>query len=118
MPLEETLGAFQKLIAQGKVRAIGASNYTGARLAEALEISRKHGLPRYEVLQPQYNLYDRPGYEAALEPLCHEQQIGVVSYSALASGFLSGKIPHPLCGRRRRACAERALPKSISMSVA
>jgi aryl-alcohol dehydrogenase-like predicted oxidoreductase len=95
VPLEETLGAFQKLIAQGKVRAIGASNYSGARLAESLETSRKHGLPRYEVLQPQYNLYDRSDYESALEPLCLAQQIGVVSYSALASGFLSGKYRTP-----------------------
>jgi aryl-alcohol dehydrogenase-like predicted oxidoreductase len=95
VPFEETLGTFQKLIAQGKVRAIGASNHTAARLAESLEISSKHGLPRYEVLQPQYNLYDRSDYEAALEPLCLEQQIGVVSYSALASGFLSGKYRTP-----------------------
>ena len=91
VPLEQTLGAYQKLIAQGKVRAIGASNYTAARLAEALEISRKTGLPRYEVLQPQYNLYTRSDYESALEPLCLKEQIGVVSYYALASGFLSGK---------------------------
>ena len=91
VPLEETLGAYQKLIAQGKVRAIGASNYTATRLAEALEISRKTGLPRYEVLQTQYNLYTRSDYESALEPLCLKEQIGVVSYYALASGFLSGK---------------------------
>jgi len=91
VPLEQTLGAYQKLIVQGKVRAIGASNYTAARLAEALEISRKTGLPRYEVLQPQYNLYTRSDYESALEPLCLKEQIGVVSYYALASGFLSGK---------------------------
>jgi aryl-alcohol dehydrogenase-like predicted oxidoreductase len=91
VPVEETLGAYQKLIAQGKVRAIGASNYTAARLAEALEISRKTGLPRYEVLQTQYNLYTRSDYESALEPLCLKEQIGVVSYYALASGFLSGK---------------------------
>jgi aryl-alcohol dehydrogenase-like predicted oxidoreductase len=91
VPLEETLGAYQKLIAQGKVRAIGASNYTAARLGEALEISRKKGLPRYEVLQTQYNLYTRSDYESALEPLCLKEQIGVVSYYALASGFLSGK---------------------------
>jgi aryl-alcohol dehydrogenase-like predicted oxidoreductase len=96
VPFEETLGAFQKLIAQGKVLAIGASNHTGARLAESLAISRKHGLPRYEVLQPQYNLYDRSGYETALEPLCLGQEIGVVSYSALASGFLSGKYRTPV----------------------
>lgn len=91
VPLEETLGAYQQLITQGKVRAIGASNYSAARLTEALETSRKTGLPRYEVLQTQYNLYTRSDYESALEPLCLQQQIGVVSYYALASGFLSGK---------------------------
>jgi aryl-alcohol dehydrogenase-like predicted oxidoreductase len=95
VPMEETLGAYQKLVAQGKVRAIGASNFTAARMAGALEVSRKNGLPRYEVLQPQYNLYARSEYESALEPLCLEQQIGVVSYSALASGFLSGKYRTP-----------------------
>jgi aryl-alcohol dehydrogenase-like predicted oxidoreductase len=91
VPMEETLGAYQKLITQGKVRAIGASNFTAARMAQALEVSRENGLPRYEVLQPHYNLYARSDYESALEPLCLEQQIGVVSYFALASGFLSGK---------------------------
>ena len=95
VPMEETLSAHQKLIAQGKVLAIGASNFTAARLAEALDTSRKHGLPRYEVLQPHYNLYVRSDYESALEPLCLEQQIGVVSYFALASGFLSGKYRTP-----------------------
>ncbi|HME37669.1 MAG TPA: aldo/keto reductase [Steroidobacteraceae bacterium] len=95
VPMLETLGAYQKLIAQGKVRAIGASNFTAARLAEALEVSRKSGLPRYEVLQPHYNLYARSDYESALEPLCLEQQIGVVNYSALASGFLTGKYRAP-----------------------
>jgi aryl-alcohol dehydrogenase-like predicted oxidoreductase len=92
---EETLGAFQKLLEQGKVRAIGASNYTAPRLAAALKMSREHGLPRYEALQPLYNLYARAEYESALEPLCLEQQVGVVSYSALASGFLSGKYRTP-----------------------
>jgi aryl-alcohol dehydrogenase-like predicted oxidoreductase len=92
---EETLGAYQRLIAQGKVRAIGASNYTAPRLAEALEVSRKQGLPRYEVLEPLYNLYARADYESALEPLCVEQQVSVVSYYALASGFLSGKYRTP-----------------------
>jgi aryl-alcohol dehydrogenase-like predicted oxidoreductase len=91
VPMEETLGAYQKLISQGKVRAIGASNFTAVRMAEALEVSRKNGLPRYEVLQPHYNLYARSDYESALESLCLKQQIGVVSYSALASGFLTGK---------------------------
>ncbi|MGO9426406.1 MAG: aldo/keto reductase [Steroidobacteraceae bacterium] len=95
VPFEETLGAYQTLMNQGKVRAIGASNYTAARLAQALEASRKGGLPRYEALQPHYNLYERIDYEAGLEPLCLEQQLGVVSYFALASGFLSGKYRTP-----------------------
>jgi aryl-alcohol dehydrogenase-like predicted oxidoreductase len=95
VPMEETFGAYQKLIAQGKVRAIGASNFTAPRMSEALEFSRRHALPRYEVLQPHYNLYARAGYESALEPLCLEQQIGVVSYFALASGFLTGKYRTP-----------------------
>jgi aryl-alcohol dehydrogenase-like predicted oxidoreductase len=95
VPFEETLGAYQKLIDQGKVRAIGASNYSAARLAEALEVSRARRLPRYEVLQPHYNLYARSDFESALEPLCLEQQLGVVSYFALASGFLSGKYRTP-----------------------
>ena len=87
VPLEETLGAYQKLIAAGKIRAIGASNYTAARLAQALEASRKSALPRYEVMQPQYNLYARSDYETELEPLCVKEHLGVVSYFALASGF-------------------------------
>jgi aryl-alcohol dehydrogenase-like predicted oxidoreductase len=95
VPMEETLGAYQKLIAQGKVRAIGASNFTAARLADALALSRMSGLPRYEALQPHYNLYARADYESALEPLCLQQQIGVVSYFALASGFLTGKYRAP-----------------------
>jgi aryl-alcohol dehydrogenase-like predicted oxidoreductase len=95
VPMEETLGAYQKLIAQGKVRAIGASNFTAARLADALEVSRKSGLPRYEALQPHYNLYARADYESALEPMCLQQHIGVVSYFALASGFLTGKYRTP-----------------------
>jgi aryl-alcohol dehydrogenase-like predicted oxidoreductase len=95
VPMEESLGAYQKLIAQGKVRAIGASNFTAARLADALAVSRKSGLPRYEALQPHYNLYARADYESALEPLCLQQQIGVVSYFALASGFLTGKYRTP-----------------------
>jgi aryl-alcohol dehydrogenase-like predicted oxidoreductase len=90
-PIEETLGAYAELIAQGKVRAIGASNYKGDRLAAALEISKKTGLPRYESLQPNYNLYDRADYEAELEPLCRKEGIGVINYYPLASGFLSGK---------------------------
>ena len=89
--LEETLGAYADLIAQGKVRAIGASNYTAGRLAQALQISKQHAYPRYESLQPLYNLYDRTDYETALEPLCRTEGVGVISYSSLGSGFLSGK---------------------------
>ena len=91
MPLEETLGAFARLIEAGKVRAIGASNYSAERLRDALKVSADYHLPRYETLQPEYNLYDRSGYEAELEPLAREQGIGVISYYSLASGFLSGK---------------------------
>ena len=91
VPLEETLGAYDQLIKQGKVRAIGASNYTGARLAEAMAVSKQHGLPRYECLQPHYNLYERAGYEKDLEPVCLQEGIGVIPYFALASGFLTGK---------------------------
>ena len=90
VPLEDTLGAFSRLIEAGKVRAIGASNYSATRLAEALDVSTKHRLPRYEVLQPEYNLVSR-GYEAELEPLARREKIGVVCYYALASGFLTGK---------------------------
>ena len=90
-PLEETLSTFAELIEQGKVRAIGASNYSGDRLAEALQVSERLGLPRYESLQPLYNLYDREDYEKNLEPLCLEKKIGVIPYYALASGFLTGK---------------------------
>jgi aryl-alcohol dehydrogenase-like predicted oxidoreductase len=90
-PLEETLGAFGELIAQKKVRAIGASNYSTARLTEALRVSRERGLPRYETLQPDYNLVDRSGYEAALEPVCRAEGLGVIPYYSLAAGFLTGK---------------------------
>lgn len=91
VPLEETLGAFSRLVEQGKVRALGASNYGAPRLAEALRVSERYGLPRYEVLQPEYNLYDRHEYETELAPLAREYGLGVVGYYALASGFLSGK---------------------------
>ncbi len=90
-PQEETLGAFAELIREGKVRAIGASNFSAERLESALEVSRKHNLPRYESLQPEYNLYDRAGYESALEPVCLKYELGVIPYFSLASGFLTGK---------------------------
>ncbi|KWF67704.1 aldo/keto reductase [Burkholderia pseudomultivorans] len=90
-PLEETLGAYQTLIDAGKVRIIGASNYSGARLREAAEISRRDGLPAYQVIQPEYNLINRAEYERDLEPVVRDLKLGVVNYYALASGFLSGK---------------------------
>ena len=90
-PVQETLQAYAKLISQGKVRVIGASNVSPARLRESLETSRRLGIPRYECLQPNYNLYDRAGYERDYEALCIEEQLGVINYYALASGFLTGK---------------------------
>ncbi len=90
-PLEETLEAFGKLVKAGKVRVLGASNYTAPRLAQALAVSEKLGLPRYESLQPHYNLVERAIFEDALGPLCRKEQVGVISYYSLASGFLSGK---------------------------
>jgi aryl-alcohol dehydrogenase-like predicted oxidoreductase len=90
-PLEETLGAFGKLMKDGKVRAIGASNYSGPRLSQALEVSKEHGLPAYQTMQPEYNLYDRADYEKNLERICVANELGVISYFSLASGFLSGK---------------------------
>jgi aryl-alcohol dehydrogenase-like predicted oxidoreductase len=90
-PLEETLEAYAELIKQGKVRAIGASNYSAERLSEALEVSQRNGYPRYESLQPLYNLYDREEYETKLEPIVQKNSLGVIPYYALASGFLTGK---------------------------
>lgn len=90
-PVEDTLRAYEKLVSQGKVRVIGASNITPERLRESLSASRALGLPRYECLQPHYNLYDRAGYERDYETLCEQEQLGVINYYALASGFLSGK---------------------------
>ncbi len=90
-PLEETLQTYGELIQEGKVRCIGASNYSAARLALALDLSTTHRLPRYESLQPLYNLYDRAAYEDELQALCVEQQVGVINFYGLASGFLTGK---------------------------
>ncbi|MDR2212409.1 MAG: aldo/keto reductase, partial [Pseudomonadales bacterium] len=90
-PLEDTLGAFADLIAAGKVRAIGASNHSAAQLTQALDTSRRLNLPRYESLQPLYNLYDRKLYESSLESVCVQHGLGVVNFYALASGFLTGK---------------------------
>ena len=90
-PQEETLGIYAELIHEGKVRAIGASSFTAVRLESALELSRKHNLPRYETLQPEYNLYTRSGYEGTIEKTCVKHGLGVIPYYSLASGFLSGK---------------------------
>jgi aryl-alcohol dehydrogenase-like predicted oxidoreductase len=90
-PLDETLRAFDDLVRQGKVRYIGSSNYVAHRLTRALWESDRRGLVRYECLQPKYNLVFRDEYERELEPLCLEQQVGVIPYSSLGSGFLSGK---------------------------
>ena len=93
--LQATLEAFGKLVEQGKVRAIGASNYSAARLKEALAVSKRMGLPRYESLQPLYNLYDRAVFEKELQPLCVAEDVGVISFYAIAAGFLSGKYRTP-----------------------
>jgi aryl-alcohol dehydrogenase-like predicted oxidoreductase len=90
-PLEETLAAYDKLMQAGKVRVIGASNYTGDRLEAALQVSLNKGIARYESLQPHYNLYDRADYEQNLEPVILKHNLGVIPYFSLASGFLTGK---------------------------
>jgi len=110
-PLEETLQEHAKLIAEGKVRATGASNYNGARLREAMEISKKNGLPGYTVLQPHYNLMERADYESDLAPVVAEHGLGVVPYFALASGFLTGKYrgPADLAGKARGAMVGKYL---------
>jgi aryl-alcohol dehydrogenase-like predicted oxidoreductase len=89
--LDETLEAYATLVKQGKVKAIGASNYSGERLQKALRISRDAGLPSYQCLQPEYNLYQRAGYESGLEPVCQANGLGVITFFSLASGFLTGK---------------------------
>ena len=88
---EETLGAYQKLIAKGKVRFIGASNLDVGQMRAALDVAKLRDLPRYEVLQPEYNLYDRDGFDGPLRDLCMAEGLGVISYYGLAKGFLSGK---------------------------
>ncbi len=90
-PHEETLGAYQKLIAKGKIRWCGASNFNAEQLSAALAASAAKGLPRYEVLQPEYNLYDRGSFDGPLRDLCMAQDVGVITYFSLAKGFLSGK---------------------------
>jgi aryl-alcohol dehydrogenase-like predicted oxidoreductase len=89
--VEETLGAYQKLIEAGKVKYIGASNLSPERLKASLEASKKHGLPRYEVFQPEYNLYNRKAFEEGVGKICKAEGLGVITYYSLASGFLTGK---------------------------
>jgi aryl-alcohol dehydrogenase-like predicted oxidoreductase len=90
-PQAETLGAYADLVKAGKVRVIGASNYSAARLKEALDISARNGLPRYECMQPEYNLVERGIYEGELQDLCVKEEIGVIPFYSLAAGFLTGK---------------------------
>ncbi len=90
-PYDETLSAFAELLQAGKVRAIGASNLDAVQLAEALRVADEQGLPRYLTLQPQYNLYDRASYDGALRDLAIREGLGVITYSGLALGFLTGK---------------------------
>ncbi|TCN36097.1 aldo/keto reductase [Sinorhizobium americanum] len=91
VPHEETLAAYDTLLAQGKVRAIGASNLDAGQLGDALAVAKAKDLPRYDVLQPEYNLYDRAAYDGPLRDLCIAEEIGVITYFSLARGFLSGK---------------------------
>jgi aryl-alcohol dehydrogenase-like predicted oxidoreductase len=102
-PFEETFETYEGLIKSGKVRAIGASNYKADRLAESLKVSAAKGLPRYETLQPWYNLYDRADFEGGLADLCKRENIAVIPYFSLASGFLTGKYRSEgdLAGRAR-----------------
>ena len=88
---EETLTAYDKLLKAGKIKAIGASNYDATLLKTALEVAKANGLPAYQVLEPEYNLYDRAAFDGALRNLCIVENIGVITYYSLASGFLSGK---------------------------
>jgi len=110
-PLEETLGAFDDLVKAGKVLYIGASNYSGARLAEALETSRRTGLASYVSLQPHYNLVEREKFETELLPVVQKYQLGVIPYFSLAAGFLSGKYrsPHDAEGAARGKAVQKYL---------
>jgi len=110
-PLEETLETYSGLVKQGKLRAIGASNYDAKRLGDALAISKKSGYPRYETLQPHYNLAERKLFEGDLEDLCLKESIGVIGYYSLASGFLTGKYrtEADTAGRARAGGAKKYL---------
>jgi len=107
-PHEETLGAYERLIAAGKIRSIGASNFTTAQLTAALDTAAREGLPRYSSIQPEYNLYNRAALEGPLLDLCRAQGLGVIPYYGLASGFLSGRYRNPeaAAGKTRKGRLE------------
>lgn len=118
VPLEEALTTFAELVRDGKVGAIGASNFTAPRLAEALAVSARLGLPRFEFLQPNYHLANRDGFEGELRDLCVAEDIGVVPYYALAGGFLTGKYrsDKDLEGRQRaRTVAQFLNPRGLTI---
>ena len=117
-PMEETLDTYARLIKAGKLRFIGASNFSAARLAESLHTSRTHKLPAYVSLQPEYSLYKRSGYEADLEPLCRRENIGVTGYYSLASGFLSGKYrPGSESGDSPRAATAKSFMNERGLRI-
>ena len=118
MPLEETLEAFADLIKQGKLRAIGASNFTAPRLKQALDVAKANSLPRYESLQPLYNLVERPAFEADLRDLCLAENVGVINFYALAAGFLTGKYKTEAdCAGHRGAHAKKYLATETGRKV-
>jgi aryl-alcohol dehydrogenase-like predicted oxidoreductase len=108
VPIEETMRAFDSMVKKGKVRFIGASNYNGARLREAMETTKRAGLTPYQTLQPHYNLMDRAGYETDLAPVAAEYSLAVIPYFSLAKGFLTGKY--------RGAADLNKSPRGVAMS--
>ncbi len=117
-PIEETLRAYERLIEQGKVRYVGASNYNGARLREAQQTAARHHLPGYQALQPHYNLVEREEYESDLAPAVAEFGLGVLPYFSLASGFLTGKYrdASDLKGKARGGSAGKYLnPRGLAV---
>lgn len=120
-PYEETLGAFAKLKEAGKIRAIGTSNLDAAQLQASLEAAKTAGLPRYDVIQPEYNLVRRDAFEGPLADLCVSEDIGVITYFSLAAGFLTGKYrsPDDAAGRAREARVEACFnPRGLKVLTA
>lgn len=121
-PLDETLATFAELLKAGKVRHVGASNYATPRLKDALDTAQRLGLRPYETMQPEYNLLDRDQYEGALQALCVERGLGVITYYSLASGFLSGKYrqgqPLPTSGRAASVQREYMNPRGFRVLAA